>query len=78
MGPSRKINSGFGGGFSLVWLVGNEISERTTYFLWDHFTGEMPANDILYHTVYYGLQSMKEEQGSSVKHKENHGCSSRD
>jgi hypothetical protein len=37
-----RIFMGSDGGILYVWLVGNDILERTTHFLLVHFTGKMP------------------------------------
>jgi hypothetical protein len=39
-------------GFLWVWLMGDQISERTTHFFWDHFAGKMSVDDILYSIIW--------------------------
>jgi hypothetical protein len=55
-------------GFS---LMGDEISEYTSDFLWDHFAGrKMPANNILYNILRVPAAE-KEEERSSIQQKKN-------
>jgi hypothetical protein len=51
--------------FFWVLLMGDDMSEHTTHFLWHHFAGKMPRTT--YCTIYNGLGRMKEEQGSQQK-----------
>jgi hypothetical protein len=32
--------------------MGDQIPEATTHFLWDHFDGKIPANNILYNILW--------------------------
>ncbi len=55
-------------GFLWVCFMGYEITWNSSCFCWGHFDGKVSANNILY-TTYYGLQRMKEEQGSLIQQK---------
>jgi hypothetical protein len=53
--------------------MGDESSEHTTYHLWDHFAGKMPANDILYN-IYWAEADERRARIITPAEKKNHGC----
>jgi hypothetical protein len=51
MDPSREDFYGFEG-FLRVRFMGDGIAGDTKHFLWDHFDGKIPANNILYNILW--------------------------